>query len=80
VKITSSHFRDPAGTDLPGISLNPTAETENSWAFMANIPLKPSTTYTVELNGTVNGVAFHRTWKFTTVAAASPTPQVQQAG
>ena len=80
VKITSSHFRDPDGTDLPGISLNPTAETENSWAFMANIPLKPSTTYTVELNGTVNGVAFHRTWKFTTVAAASPTPQVQQAG
>jgi hypothetical protein len=47
---------------------------------MVNIPLKPSTTYSVELNGTVNGVAFHRTWKFTTVAAPSPSPQVQQAG
>ncbi len=80
VKITSSHLRDPAGNDLPGISLTPSGETENSFAFLANTPLQPSTTYRVELSGTVNGVAFHQTWRFATVAAASPSPQVQQAG
>ncbi len=80
VKITSYHLRDPSGNDLPGVSLSPGAETENSFAFLANTPLQPSATYSVELNGTINGVAFHPLWRFTTVTAPGASPQVQRAG
>ncbi|MDQ6714474.1 MAG: CAP domain-containing protein, partial [Candidatus Dormibacteraeota bacterium] len=40
VTVSAFHFRDPAGTDLPGISLPPSGETENSFAYLANVPLK----------------------------------------
>src|SRR5207248_1587231 len=79
VTITGFHFRDPSGKDLPGISLQPGTETENSFAFLANAPLQPGTTYGVDLTYTLNGVAGHATWHFTTAAGASPTPQTQQA-
>jgi Tfp pilus assembly protein PilF/uncharacterized protein YkwD len=79
VTITAFHLRNPAGTDLPGISLPPTAETENSFAFLANTPLQPGTTYTAELTYTLNGVAGKRTWHFSTAAGPSPTPQSQTA-
>ena len=79
VTITGFHFRDPSGKDLPGISLQPGTETENSFAFLANSPLQPATTYTVDLTYTLNGVAGHATWHFTTALGASPTPQTQQA-
>lgn len=84
VRITGFHFRGPTGGDLPGVSLMPgdpsTTSTENSFAYLANTPLQPGTTYTMDLTGTINGFAFHRTWHFTTALGASPTPQVQQAG
>lgn len=80
VKVSSFHFRDPSGNDVAGISLMPGPETENSFAFLANTPLQPSAVYSMELGGTINGLAFHRLWRFTTQAAASPSPQVQQAG
>ncbi|GAC1482292.1 MAG: hypothetical protein PVSMB9_07990 [Candidatus Dormibacteria bacterium] len=83
VRISGFQFRGPSGTDLPGISLMPgdpaTTTTENSFAFLANSPLQPGTTYSMVLNGTINGLAFHRSWSFTTELAASPGPQVQQA-
>ena len=79
VTITGFHFRDPSGKDLPGISLQPGTETENSFAFLANSPLQPATTYAVDLTYTLNGVAGHATWHFTTAAGATPTPQTQQA-
>src|SRR5438067_2035654 len=79
VTITGFHFRDPSGKDLPGISLQPGTETENSFAFLANAPLQPGTTYGVDLTYTLNGVAGHATWHFSTAAGASPTPQTQQA-
>jgi uncharacterized protein YkwD/Tfp pilus assembly protein PilF len=79
VTITGFHFRDPAGTDLPGISLQPGTETENSFAFMANTPLEPGTTYSVELSYTLNGVPGKAAWRFTTTAAPSASPQSQQA-
>ena len=79
VTIGAFHLRDPSGTDLPGISLPPSAETENSFAYMANVPLKAGTTYTADLTYTLNGKAGHTVWKFTTVLGASPTPQSQTA-
>src|SRR5438128_5287172 len=79
VTIGAFHLRDPSGADLPGISLQPGNETENSFAFLANVPLKPGTIYTVDLTYTLNGVAGHATWHFTTALGASPTPQTQQA-
>jgi len=84
VIITGFHFRGPTSGDLPGISLMPgdpgNTTTENSFAFLANTPLQPGTTYSMDLTGTINGVAFHRTWHFTTRLAASPSASVQQAG
>jgi len=77
--IGAFHLRDPSGTDLLGISLQPSNETENSFAFMANVPLKAGTTYTADLSYTLNGIAGHKVWKFTTALGPSPTPQTQQA-
>jgi len=79
VTIGAFHLRDPSGTDLPGISLQPSNETENSFAFMANVPLKAGTTYSADLSYTLNGFAGHKVWKFTTAPGPSPTPQTQQA-
>jgi hypothetical protein len=79
VTIGAFHLRDPSGADLPGISLPPGNETENSFAFLANVPLNPSTTYTADLTYTLNGFAGHKTWLFTTVIGPSPTPQSQTA-
>jgi hypothetical protein len=80
VTIGAFHVRGPSGTDLPGITLQPSNETENSLAFMANTPLQPGTTYTCDVTYTLNGFSGHRTWKFTTASAASPSPSAQTAG
>jgi len=79
VTIGAFHLRDASGADLAGISLQPSSETENSFAYLANAPLQPGTTYTADLSYTLNGVAGHKTWRFTTAAGPSPTPQSQQA-
>jgi tetratricopeptide (TPR) repeat protein len=79
VTITGFHFHGPSGADLPGVSLQPGSETENSFAFLANTPLQPSTTYTCDLTYTLNGVAGHKTWHFTTSASAAPSPSAQTA-
>ncbi len=79
VTITAFHLLDPAGAGLPGVSLTPTNETENSFAFLANTPLQPGTTYTAELTYTLNGIAGGKTWHFTTAPGPSPTPQSQTA-
>jgi uncharacterized protein YkwD/Tfp pilus assembly protein PilF len=79
VTIGAFHLREPSGTDLPGVSLQPGNETENSFAFLGNVPLKAGTTYTADLTYTLNGFAGHKVWKFTTALGPSPTPQTQQA-
>ncbi len=77
VRVTDWHLRDQGRVDLAGIALTPDKpEMENSFAFLANSPLQAGATYSMELNGTLNGTAFHRVWSFTTrSAAASPSPQ-----
>jgi len=79
VTITGFHLRDPSGTDLPGISVPPSNETENSFAFLANVALQAGTTYSAELTYTLNGVAGRKLWHFSTAAGPSPTPQSQTA-
>ena len=80
VTIGAFHFRDPSGTDLPGVTLKPdNPEMENAFAYLANVPLQPGTTYTADLTYTLNGKAGHAVWKFTTALGPSPTPQSQQA-
>ena len=81
VTITAFAFRDPSGANLPGVTLQPDSpDTENSFAYLANAPLKPGTTYTCDLSYTLNGVAGHKSWKFTTAAAPSASPTAQTAG
>jgi hypothetical protein len=80
VTIGAFHFHDPSGAELPGVSLQPSTETENSYAFLGNVPLKPGTTYSCDLTYTLNGLAGHKTWSFTTAAAAAPSPSGQTAG
>jgi tetratricopeptide (TPR) repeat protein len=79
VTISAFHLRDPSGSELSGFKLNPdNPDMENSFGFMAKMPLKPGTTYSASLSGTINGVAFLRHWQFTTAssssAATSPSP------
>jgi tetratricopeptide (TPR) repeat protein len=80
-RVTIGAFRlhDPSGADLAGVSLQPSSETENSFAFLANAPLQPGTRYTVDLSYTLNGAAGHKTWQFTTAAGAAPSPSTQTA-
>jgi tetratricopeptide (TPR) repeat protein len=78
VVIGGYHLRDASGTDLSGYVLRPSdPDMENSFAFMASAPLQPSATYSMELTGTINGVAFQRHWSFTTASLApsvNPNP------
>ena len=77
VAISAYHFRASTGGDLSGYALRPTdPDMENSFAFMASTPLAASTTYSMELRGTINGAPFDKTWRFTTAAGApSLNPQ-----
>jgi len=80
VTIGAFHFRDPSGTDLPGVTLQPNnSDMENSFGYLANTPLQPGTTYTAQLSYTLNGIAGRQTWQFTTAAGPSVTPQTQTA-
>lgn len=79
VSIGAFHLRDPSGTELAGITLQPSSETENSFAFLANTPLQPATRYTADLTYTLNGIAGHKIWQFTTAAGAAPSPSAQTA-
>jgi tetratricopeptide (TPR) repeat protein len=67
VQVLSWHLRDIRGKELPGAVLKPdNPEMENSFAFMALSPLAEGATYSMELRGSINGVAFQRSWHFTT--------------
>jgi hypothetical protein len=53
---------------------------ENSFAYLANVPLAAGTTYTADLTYTLNGKPGHSVWKFTTALGPGPSPQSQTAG
>jgi tetratricopeptide (TPR) repeat protein len=79
VTISAFHFRDPSGADLPGVTLQPNNDTENSFAFLANTPLQAGTTYSADLTYTINGISGHKSWQFTTAPTAAPSPSTQTA-
>ncbi len=80
VTIGAFHFLDPSGADLPGSTLRPTdPDMENSFAYLANIPLASGTTYTADLTYTLNGKPGRSVWKFTTALGPTPTPPSQTA-
>ncbi|TMD42703.1 MAG: hypothetical protein E6I88_03915 [Chloroflexi bacterium] len=79
VTIQAFHFLDASGKELPGVTLQPSSETENSFVYLANLPLQPGTTYSCDLTYTLNGVAGHKVWHFTTASGAAPSPSTQTA-
>jgi hypothetical protein len=61
--------------------------TKNTYLVAALAPLLPGTTYTVTVDGTLDGQAFNRTWSFTTrgtppaaTPAVRPAPAQETAG
>ena len=81
VTISGFHLRDPSGSELSGFKLNPdNPDMENSFGFMSTSPLKPGTTYSASLSGTINGVAFQRNWRFTTASASAAGQASPPAG
>jgi len=76
--VQSFHLRDPSGADLPGITLMPSSETENAFAFLAKEPLQTNTSYAAEIAYTINGVASQRTWRFRTRSAVTRPSDLDQ--
>jgi hypothetical protein len=68
----------PQSAGLPLIAVVGTGFiTKNTYVVAATAPLQAGTTYTVAIDGTVDGKAFTRTWSFTTrgpAPSASPSP------
>ncbi len=53
--------------------------TRNTYLVAATAPLAAGTTYTISIDGTLDGKAFNRTWGFTTKGAATtaaPAPRI----
>lgn len=66
--MSSFTLAGPDGVPLTAYVLSPSTETENSASLLPAAPLKPATTYTAHIIGTVAGRAYDRTWSFTTAA------------
>ena len=56
----------PDGVPLTAYVLPPSTDTENSASLLPAAPLKPATTYTAHITGTVDGRGYDRSWSFTT--------------
>lgn len=68
--VTWAEMRDGNGNAVAVHPNPPDCATFNCYAAIAVSPLQPNMTYTVHVVGTVGGVAFDRTWHFTTGTAA----------
>lgn len=62
-----AELRDGSGV-LVNVHPNPSGCGTVCYALIPVVPLQPATTYTVHIVGSVDGVAFNRTWAFTTTA------------
>ncbi len=79
--VSSTASGNVAGTVLTATSgrlyaADPNLVAENAFdraAFIPSAPLLPNTTYTVSVVGTTGGVAFNKSWTFTTLAATPLT-------
>ena len=66
VSMSSFTLTGPDGVAVNAYLLTPSQSTENSASLLPAIPLRPSTTYTAHLSGTVDGRAVDQSWSFTT--------------
>jgi tetratricopeptide (TPR) repeat protein len=72
VQIASHHLRDGDGQEVDAHVLLPSdSAMEDSLALLARRPLQPSTTYLVEVTGTLEGAPFEKRWQFTTATSGS---------
>jgi tetratricopeptide (TPR) repeat protein len=73
VSIQTWQLSTSTGQPVAGIHLLPdNPEMENSFGFLANTPLAALTQYTMALSGTINGVPFQKSWRFTTAGLQAP--------
>jgi cytochrome c-type biogenesis protein CcmH/NrfG len=66
VTMTRFYITAPDGTELPGYTGAPTPDAEKTAWVLPQAPLKPHTTYTAHFTGTLEGVAYDKSWSFTT--------------
>ncbi|MGH7685694.1 MAG: CAP domain-containing protein [Candidatus Dormibacteria bacterium] len=64
--MSSFTLAGPDGVPLTSYLLSPSTQTENSASLLPAAPLRPATTYTAHITGTVDGSSYDRTWSFTT--------------
>jgi hypothetical protein len=65
--ITHALVHDGGGAAV-AVYPNPPDCGTTCYALIPTAPLKPATTYTVDVAGTIDGAPFTRTWSFTTVS------------
>jgi hypothetical protein len=81
VVFTGAKLWSPGQAEVPIIAQAGTGFiTRNTYMVLARSPLQQGTTYTIAIDGTLDGNAFTRTWSFTTKgpAATSPAPPSTQ--
>jgi tetratricopeptide (TPR) repeat protein len=72
VQIASHHLRDGDGNEVDTHVLLPSDPSmADSLALLARRPLQPSTTYLVEVTGSLEGAPFEKRWQFTTASTTS---------
>lgn len=80
VAFTGAKLSSPGQADVPVVAQAGTGFiTRNTYMVLARAPLQPGVTYTVAIDGTLDGAAFTRKWSFTTKGTAiapsvAPTP------
>lgn len=71
LSISAAELREPSGA-LVALHPNPPDCAASCYALLPIAGLHTGTTYTAHVAGTVDGVAFDRTWSFTTTACDNP--------
>jgi hypothetical protein len=85
IKFTGARLSSPSQAEVPIIQQTGTGFiTRNTYMVLGRAPLAQGTTYTIAIDGTLDGTAFTRRWSFTTRGAtppptASPTPSATPA-
>jgi uncharacterized protein YkwD len=69
--VTQAELRDSASALIP-VHPNPPGCETDCFALIPTPGLKTATTYTVHVAGSVDGVPFEKTWKFTTTTCSNP--------
>jgi hypothetical protein len=75
VRFTGAKLSSPSQAEVPIIAQTGTGFiTRNTYMVLARSPLQQGTTYTITIDGTLDGNAFTRKWSFTTRGPASAAP------